>query len=68
MENLIQGNVPIGKIIDQYKIENINIYQEEIMANHLQIESEDEILGKIYTINREEQPLFLIAEVFPLKN
>ncbi|MGR5979971.1 chorismate pyruvate-lyase family protein [Bacillus cereus] len=52
MEDLIKGVEPIGKILDKYKldtsrkIENVNIYQEEGMAKHLQIGCEDKILGK----------------------
>ncbi|ACK95342.1 MULTISPECIES: chorismate--pyruvate lyase family protein [Bacillus] len=73
MEDLIKGVEPIGKILDKYKldtsrkIENVNIYQEEGMAKHLQIGCEDKILGKTYTINSEKEPLFLISEFFPLK-
>ncbi|WP_121614361.1 chorismate--pyruvate lyase family protein [Mesobacillus foraminis] len=72
-ESLIEGETPIGKLIDIFKIETsrdlkkINICQSKYIAEILMIPEQENIILRQYYIMSNKKPIFLIGEYLPYK-
>ncbi|MDA2068157.1 chorismate pyruvate-lyase family protein [Bacillus cereus] len=70
-EELIQGEIPIGKIIEKYKLET---YREILTISNLEHNNDsflgigENIIYKVSEIRYKMKPLFLVAELFREKD
>lgn len=72
-ESLIEGEIPIGKLIDIFNIETsrdiskIKICQSKYIADILMIPEHEYIILRQYYIMSNKKPIFLIGEYLPYR-